>query len=501
VAGGLSGEQLTFFAILVGAFVLLITEKLRNDLVAVLIVLALAGTGLLSPADAVAGFSSEPALVVVAIFVMSGALHQTGLSDTIGGWVGRLAGAGLTRANAVIMLSVAGLSAFTHHVTMTAVMLPVTLNLARERQLPASRLLMPLSFAASLGTTITIIGAPAFLIASGVLQQAGRPGLGIFSIAPIGIALTLAGTAFVLLLGRWLLPARTGAGDGAEARFRLDEYFTELTILDDSPFREKTVSEVEQDERYPMQVVGLVRDGRQIAGSFRERRVRPGDVLLVRTSPEQLLAIREDRGVELHPVAQYQEQRADTRADEDKEPAERLAQAVVAPHAEFTGRTIADIGFNRRYGVIVVGLWRRNGWLERELSQIALRPGDVLVLQGDDEEMSRVAADSNFLLMVPFQAAPRARGKAIMAAVIMIATVVAASLHVPLHLAAIGGAAAMVLAGCIRPAEAYRAIEGRSAPPCRSPARRTCSRAGCRAPSAGGVRPSSCLPSSRWSRC
>jgi di/tricarboxylate transporter len=119
-------------------------------------------------------------------------------------------------------------------------MLPVTLNLAREKGLPPSQLLMPLSFAASLGTTITIIGAPAFLIASDILRQAGRPGLGIFSIAPIGIALSLAGTAFIVLLGRWLLPARAGAVDGAD-RFRLDEYFTELTILEDSPFRDKTV--------------------------------------------------------------------------------------------------------------------------------------------------------------------------------------------------------------------------------------------------------------------
>ena len=462
MAGGLTGEQLTFFVILLVAFALLITEKLRNDLVAVLIVLALAGTGLLSPADALAGFSSEPALVVAAIFVMSAALHQTGLSETVGGWIGRLAGTSLTRANAVIMLAVAALSAFTHHVTTTAVMLPVTLNLAREKSLPASQLLMPLSFAASLGTTITVIGAPAFLIASGVLQQAGRPPLGIFSIAPIGIALTLAGTALVLLVGRWLLPARSGAGEGSEQRFRLDEYFTELKILEDSPFLEKTVREVEQDERYRMQVVGLVRNGRQLRDSFRERPVRPGDVLLVRTSPEQLLAIREERGVELHPVAQYQPQT--TTADhpaEDKEPAERLVQAVVAPNADFAGRTIADIGFNQRYGVIVVGLWRRNGWLERELSQIALRPGDVLVLQGDDEELSRVAADSNVLLMVPFHATPRARGRALLAAAIMIATVVAASFHVPLHLAAIAGAAAMVLTGCIRAPQAYRAIEGR----------------------------------------
>ena len=459
--GALTGSQLAFFAILIVAFALLLTERLRNDLVAVLIVLALAGTSVLTPAEAVAGFSSEPAIVVASIFVLGGALHHTGLSEEVGRWIGRAAGATLTRANAVIMISVAALSAFTHHVTTTAVLLPVTLNLAREKKLPPSQLLMPLSFAASLGTTITLIGAPAFLIASDVLRQAGRPGLGIFSITPIGIALSLAGIAFILVLGRWLLPAREGAGDAA-ARFRLDDYFTEMTILEDSPFRDKLVRDVEADERYGVSVVGLVRDGRQLARPNGDSQLRSGDVLLVRASPEHLVAIREDRGVELHPISQYgREKPGEPAGDDDREPTDRLVQAVVAPTSDLIGRSIGEIDFHRRHGAIVVGLWRRQGWLQQELSQIQLRPGDVLVLQGDDEALARVAEDPGVLMMVPFHADPKVRGKALLAALIMLGTVVVASLGVPLHLVTLAGAAAMVLTGCISPGRAYRAIDVR----------------------------------------
>ncbi|MFN8559139.1 MAG: SLC13 family permease [Dehalococcoidia bacterium] len=242
----ISTQQWIVFAVLAVAFGLLITERLRNDIVALLIILALAVSRVLEPEQALSGFSSEPAIVVAAIFVLSAALHLTGLSDTIGGAIGRMAGSGLTRAVVVIMPLVALLSAFTHHLTTTAVMLPVTMRLSREREIPPSKLLMPLAFAASLGTTITIIGAPAFLIASGVLQQAGRPGLGIFSIAPIGLALSFAGTLFVVTVGRFLLPARQGAEDNA-GRFRLDEYFTELRILPNSPYLGKTLKEAETD--------------------------------------------------------------------------------------------------------------------------------------------------------------------------------------------------------------------------------------------------------------
>jgi di/tricarboxylate transporter len=451
--------QLVFFAILLGAFVLLITERLRNDVVAVLIVIALSVTGLLKPAQALSGFGSEPAIVVAAIFVLSAALHHTGVAERLGRLIGRWAGESWSRAIAVIMPSVAVLSAFTHHVTTTAVMLPVTLDLARDKRIAASTLLMPLSFAASLGTTITIIGAPAFLIAAAALQQAGRPGLGLFSIAPIGLALSALGTVFVLVAGKLLLPERQGAASG-DNHFRLEEYFTELTVLDESPFRDKTVHEIEEDGTYELDVIGVVRGGRRIGGTLPDIRLATGDVLLVRTTPEAIAAIRKEAGVELHPVAQYQPN--DGAGDKDDDPAARLVQAVVAPGSDLARRTLADVDFRRRYGAIVVGLWRQDGWLDDELSRTRLRAGDVLVLQGDDEALGRVAAAPGILMIVPFHGEGRLRRKAPLAAAIMVLTILAAAFNVmPLEIAGLAGAAAMVLTGCLTGGQAYRAIDAR----------------------------------------
>jgi di/tricarboxylate transporter len=457
--GSVETPQLVFFAILGLAFVLLLTEKLRNDVVAMLIVIALAVTGLLEPDQALSGFGSEPAIVVAAVFVLSEGLHRTGISERLGRLIGRWAGDSWARAIAVIMPAVAGVSAFTHHLTTTAIMLPVTLDLARDKNIPASKLLMPLSFAASLGTTITIIGAPAFLIASEALRQAGRPGLGIFSIAPIGLALSAVGTVFILVAGKWLLPERKGA-DGAENRFRLGEYFTELTVLDDSPFRGKTVKEIEASGPYKLDVVGVIRHGRRTRGPLDDRRVEPGDVLLARTTPEDIAAIRQERGVELHPVAQYQPHDG---ADRDAEDAsERLVQAVIAPGSELAGRTIADIDFRRRYDAIVVGLWRPEGWRAEELSRTRLREGDVLVLHGEDEALSRVGADPGILMIVPFHGEGRFRRKAPLAAAIMLFTVLAAAFEVlPLEIAGLTGAVAMVLTGCLTGGQAYRAIDSK----------------------------------------
>jgi len=461
---GLSPPQIFYLLILLAAIILFITEWIRTDLVALLIVIALYLTRVLKPEEALAGFSSEPAIVIAGIFVLSGALHVTGLSDTMGDWIGRLAGKSLTRALAVIMPAVALLSAFTHHVTTTAVMLPVTMDISRERDIPASKLLMPMSFAASLGTTITIIGAPAFLIASTILQQSGRGGLGIFSIAPIGCSLTLAATAFVLLIGRFLLPSHTSSEDTSQ-HFRLEDYLTEITVLKDSSLLGKTLNEIDEDESYHFRAVGLIRKGRRLRAPFTNEPLKAGDVIVVRTTPEELVTIRRESNLELHPVRMYGSPENGNRKEkekEDDEDSDLFVQAVIAPRSDLIGRTVSDIDFRRRYGAIVVGLWRKEGWLKQEMSKVKLRANDVLVLEGGQDGLARVSNDRAFLMMVPFHAEPKMRRKAWLAGSIMLATILLAAFNLlSIEMAALAGAAAVVLTKCVAVNQAYRSIDAR----------------------------------------
>jgi di/tricarboxylate transporter len=455
-------QQVAFFLILAAALALLITERLPTDAVAVLIILSLVVTGVLSSEDALAGFRSEPAIVIASIFVISAAFQTTGLADLFGRWIGQASGKGLLRMLAIGMPAAAAMSAFTHHVAVTAIMLPVGLNLSRERGVPASKLLMPLAIASSLGTTLTIIGAPSFLVASELLRQAGRPGLSVFSITPLGAALTVAGLAFVLVVGRFLLPTRRGSEEGA-SRFRLDEYFTELSILPNSPLLGKTLDEVHADKRFEFSVHGWLRGPERLRPPYGDARLESGDVLLIRTTPDELVAIRQEPGLELEPVSRYdRETPALASADDPDDVPERLAQAIVAPESSFAGRTLGEVDFRRRFGALVLGLWRRQGFVAHELARTRLREGDVLVLQGDEEALARVAADRGVLMLVPFEARPRRQGKALIATAIMLGTIVAASTNVTsLGIATVSGATAMVLARCIAAREAYRSIDAR----------------------------------------
>jgi di/tricarboxylate transporter len=460
---GIEANQIYLFIILAGAILLLFTEWIRIDLTAILIIVMLALTGTLAPEDALSGFSSEPAILLAAVFVLNGGLYYTGLSERLGNWIKQLAGNSLERAIGVVMPAVALLSAFTHHVTITGLMLPPLLKLARESDIPASKLLIPMSFAASLGTAITIIGAPAFLIADGLLRQTGQSGLGIFSIAPIGLTISLVGTIFFLLLGRVLLPENRGTEDAVD-HFRMEGYYTELVLLPDSPLLGKTVRGIEEEQPNDFKVSAWYRNGRPRNRPYGNKKTRAGDVLVIRTSPDKLATIDAEPGIALQPLEKYKEMfpPAQENENDSDELSTRLVQSVVAPGSELIGRTIGRIDFLENYGVIVVGLWRRKGWLRTELSRVRLREGDVLVLTGDTDSLQRISEDRSFLMLVPFRGEPKPLYKARLAGFIMIVTTAIAALNIlPLEIVLVTGALVMVLSRCLSVQQAYQSIDPR----------------------------------------
>ena len=452
-------QQITFLVILGITLALFVSEKLRVDLVAMLALLALALTGILDPKEALSGFSSEPAIIVASVFVLSAGLSATGITERIGMGIGRAAGGSEWRTIAVVMPATAALAAFSHHVMVTAMMLPILMALAREHKLPASRLLMPMSLAASLGTTLTLISAPAFLLANDLLERSGHAGLGIFSITPIGVALVLVGVVY-MLLGRWLIPRRSGEATGSDY-LRLERYYTELVIDTGSPWSGRTLGEFRSAFAKRLEVVDWLRHGMRRRDQRLDLPLADGDVLLVRASPDEIASIRGERGVSLHAVAKYGDKVSDDRPTEVLGE-ESLVQAVVAPRSEFIGRTIGEIDFLGTLGVVVVGLWRREGWLHGELSETLLQEGDLLVLWGRPSEFMQLKSHHGFLMMVPFDGKPRPRGRALVALGVMVATVTAAATGaLAPQIAFLAGAAAMVLLRCVSVERAYQEIDVR----------------------------------------
>ena len=448
-------EQHIFIAIVAVTLILFISERIRMDVAAMLTLLALAATGILTPGEALSGFASEPAIIVASVFVISAALTQTGITERIGAGIARAAGAREWRAVLVVMPAVAALAAFSHHLMITAMMLPIMMRLARVQNLSPSRLLMPMSLAASLGTTLTIFSAPAFLLMNHLLLTGGQATLGVFGITPIGIALVVLAIAY-MVLARWFLPKRKARADETDY-LRLDRYYTELVVEDDSRWIGRPMAEFNRYYDGRLEVAEWLRGGVPQHNKGRESVLASGDVLFASATPDEIATVEGDPGLSLHAVKKYGG--TGGKADEGTH---QLVQVVVAPHSPFIGETIGSVDFRKSFDVLVVGLWRRQEWIRDKLSQVRMREGDLLVLRGTPERFAELASHHGFLMMVPFSANPRRRHFAARTILIVVATVCAAASGVfPAQMAFLGGAVALVLTGCVAVDQAYREIDVR----------------------------------------
>lgn len=446
-------SQIVFGLILIGGLYLFVTEKLRIDITAMLILAALVLTGILDTQQALSGFSSEPAIIVVAVFVISGALGATGVSERLGYLIERLSGHSESRTIAVVMPIVALLSSFTHHVMVTAMMLPLLLRHARKSKLSASRVLMPMSLAASLGTTLTLISAPAFLLANDMLQRAGVGDLGIFAITPIGIALVVLGTAY-MLLARWLLPKRGGERT-SEDYLRLDRYRTELRVVREGHWCTRPLSDLQKVLGGHFRLRGWIRDGRRRDDLGVSSPLLADDVLLVEAAADELLSLHDDTGLDLNAITRFGHL-----ASGESTP--QLVQAVVAPGSEFIGRSIRELDFARRFHTVIAGIWRRSEGVADHLADARLQEGDLLVLWGQTARFAELATHHGFLMLVPFTGEAKRRLRAPLTLAILGATILAAATEwIDAPLAFLFGAVAMVATRCIDVDRAYRSIDVR----------------------------------------
>lgn len=388
----MTAENILVLAILAGAIILFVTELLRVDLVALLVLVALALTGLVTPAEALSGFSNAAVVTVWAVFILSGGLSQTGVARIVGRQVLRLAGEKEVSLMVVIMLTAAIMSAFMNNIGVAALLLPVVINIARHTNISPSKLLLPLAIGALLGGMTTLIGTPPNILAGEALSEYGFEPFQLFDFLPVGLAIMGAGILFMVVAGRHLLPARhpvqtlrgeaNGSVDPREL-YGLEERLALITIPAGSPLAGKTLAESRIGRALDLTILGLQREGRK------HMSVQPDTVL---QGEDRLLAVGqvewlEDLGSRPYLIVEDAGDAVEKLASLDV----GLAEYTIMPPSNFIGETISQIDVRRKYGLNVLAI-RRNGRPRRtNLHDLALKDGDVLLLQGPMTSLSRFA--------------------------------------------------------------------------------------------------------------
>jgi di/tricarboxylate transporter len=436
------------FVLFVGlcALALFVTEKLRVDVVALLVMVTFISTGVISPEQGISGFSNPATVTVAAMFVLAAGLQRTGALDFAAELVMRLAGDSTWRTAAVLMMSVAFLSGFINNTAAVAVFLPVTIELARRTGTSPSKLLIPLSFASLFGGVCTLIGTSTNVLVSTLSVQHGDKPLGMFEIAPLGIIMVMIGIFYMLLIGIRLLPDHRQP-QSLEEEFDIGPYLTEIRLRKDCASLGLSLLEAPLTRGLDVDVLEIQRDQTLIQHIDSHTRLQVEDLLRIRCSLETLNILRTLPGVEIHPLGGGPSN-------------VHFLEAVVAPGSVLNGQTLKTIDFREKFKCTALALRRHGETLHTKLGDIALQTGDVLVLAETPESLLKLQKSRDFVV-VSKVVMSRSRRHLALPSVLILALVVTtvAFEFLPVVVAAMLGCAGLLLVGCLTPDEVYESID------------------------------------------
>lgn len=445
----------TVLILLLAALALFATERIPVDIVSVLLVLALILTGTLTVDEALAGFGHDVVITIASLFVLTGGLVKTGLVDAVGRRLHRLAGGNEFRLTALVMVVAAASASVMKNTTTTAMLLPVVMGIAERARIQPSKLLMPLAFGAILGGTTTLIGTSTNLAVSAALPRYGLAPYSMFELTPVGLAIVGVGLTYMLLIGLRLLPARGSAARSLTERYHIREYVSEVIVLPNSPLVGRSVAEADLSEALDLTVIGVLRDeGKRLAPHSTEK-IKAGDLLLVRGRVEEILRVKTEAGIEIKPDFKL--------SDRDLRDGEmQLFEVMILRGSALIGRTLKRLQFRERYGLTVLALNRHGVSLLAKMSDVPLRFGDVLLVQGRREDVERLAADGNLLILQDVSQRGTRTGKqkwALAAFALFLALSVTKA--VPLVVAVLAGVLLLLATRTINAQEIYGLIEWR----------------------------------------
>jgi di/tricarboxylate transporter len=440
------------FGVLAGAFGMFVWGRFRYDFIALLALLAVVLTGVLPMDQAFDGFAHPAVVTVAAVLVISRALQNAGLVDVVVRLLAPLQGK-QTLQLVTQTLVVAVLSAFMNNVGALALMLPVAMrNAYRDGYSPAGAL-MPLAFGSLLGGLTTLIGTPPNIIISTFRHRELGEAYSMFSFAPVGGVVALAGIAFVVIVGWRLIPKDRRGAENPENLFEVAEYITELRVPEESKQEDATVRDIEALTEEEAVILGIVRgESKRLAPRGYER-IRAGDILIVEANSSALTGLIDNTDFVLE---------ADKKTSTKDLGSEEIAirEAIIGTGSRIRGRTPASIRLRARYGVNLLAIARHGHKIKQRLSQTTLQTGDVLLLQGGGSRIQDLMSEFDILPLAE-RALKIGRPKHLLFAtavfVVAVATVLANLL--PVHIAFLSASVALALTNVINKEEIYQAVD------------------------------------------
>ncbi len=445
-------ELAIVLALLVAVVALFATEKLSVDLVALVVMAVLLGSGIVTPEEGVSGFSNPATVTIGAMFVLSAALFRTGAVNFVGLLLTRLSRRSFPMALVAIMVLIGGLSAFINNTAAVAIFLPIMLGVSRDIKVSAAKLLMPLSFASMLGGVCTLIGTSTNILVSSIAAQHGQPAFSMFELSSLGLVFFAVGAIYMVVFGVRLIPARETQAELTQ-KFGMGEYLTDIVLLQEAKSVGTALAETPLVKELDIDIIGLTRDGAMQHMPPPEMVLEARDVLRVRCNVEKIRKLQERQGVVLKGSMRWRDR------DLESERA-TLVEAVIAPNTAVVGKSLKQLQFRTTFGATALAIRHSGQVLHEKLGKTKLKAGDTLLIEARRDRLPQLKEHPAFVIVSEI-GLPEFRKEKILPAVAIITGVVAtAALEIlPIVSSALIGCVLLNLTRCINMEETYRAIE------------------------------------------
>ena len=434
------------------AFVLFVSETLPIDVVAITVLSMLLITGQLTPAEGISGFSNPAVITIAILFVLSHALQKTGVLEYLVIKINQLVSRSLVIGLAVYLVSIALASALVNNTAIVAIFMPVTIRMAEKYHISPSKVLMPLSYAAILGGTLTLIGTSTNLLVNSIFVKSGPyTPLGMFEFSRYGIFLLVVGLTYVVLIAYRILPSRTVTSSLTKS-YHMGGYLTELKIGDDSPLLGGTTLDRQISQNYDVTILGIQRNKKLLSTNLRETPLEKGDILLVRGSVENFFRMKEVEQVYML---------TDEKLNQEELTKEEnlLVECLVTNQSELVGQSLKEANFRRRFGSFVLAIRREGDILRKKIAHVILRAFDTLLVYGSREKIREMRDSGGFIVLTELERSLRKHRFWWLSIIVIIGAVLLAALSlVPILKGVIIGLAILLVARVITPLEAYNAI-------------------------------------------
>ena len=433
------------------SIVLFAMEKISVDIITLMLLMVLVLAGILKPEEAFEGFSNDIIIILASIFVISGALQRTGIIDAMGARLHKIAGASRNGLLLAVMAIVSGISSFMNNTTATAIFLPPVLGMARRLKVSASKLLMPLAFASILGGTCTLIGTSTNVAVSGYIARSGMEPLSLFEITPVGIVIVAIGIAYMMLIGKRLLPDHKD--ESLTEEFAMREYLSEIVVIPSSQLVGQKIFESDL-AKMDFRILQVIRAKQKYLPNARMT-IQPADVLLVKGKVTELIKVKETAGIEIHADVRLGD--PDLQSDDIK-----IMEVIVTPQSDLIGQTLKEVNFRARYGMTALAINRHSQSLREKIGRIRLRMGDMLLVQGPADRLAGFRSQSDFWIIEEFQPSAFRKSKGIRTLAFFFLAIILGGLGwLPLSISFLAAAVLTILSRSITIEEAYEFIDWR----------------------------------------